>query len=69
MNKKPVTRCIQSGQTEEEYLITDHDRVYTKVKKTIKQMLKLDHQEQMVALEIMISGIMLSRKARQKCKA
>jgi hypothetical protein len=44
--------------------MTDHDKVYTKVKKTIKQMLKLDHQGQVVTLAMMISGIVLSRKAQ-----
>jgi len=44
--------------------MTDRDKVYTKVKKTIKQMLKLDHQGQEVTLAMMISGIVLSRKAQ-----
>ena len=44
--------------------MTDRDKVYTKVKKTIKQMLKLDHQGQVVTLAMMISGIVLSRKAQ-----
>ena len=44
--------------------MTDRDKVYTKVKKTIKQMLKLDHQGQVVTLAMMISGIVMSRKAQ-----
>lgn len=44
--------------------MTDRHRVYTKVKKTLKQMMKLDHQGQVVTLAMMISGIVLSRKAQ-----
>ena len=44
--------------------MTDRDKVYTKVKKTIKRMLKLDHQGQVVTLAMMISGIVMSRKAQ-----
>jgi len=44
--------------------MTDRDKVYTKVKKTIKQMMKLDHQGQVVTLAMMISGIVLSRNAQ-----
>ena len=44
--------------------MTDRDKVYTKVKKTIKQMLKLDHQGQVVTLAMMITGIVMSRKAQ-----
>src|SRR6266542_801203 len=44
--------------------MTDRDKVYTKVKKTIKQMLKLDHQGQVVTMAMMISGIVMSRKAQ-----
>lgn len=44
--------------------MTDRYRVYTKVKKTLKQMLKLDHQGQVVTLAMMIAGIVLSRKAQ-----
>jgi hypothetical protein len=44
--------------------MTDRDKVYTKVKKVIKQMLKLDHQGQVVTLAMMISGIVMSRKAQ-----
>jgi hypothetical protein len=44
--------------------MTDRDKVYTKVKKTLKQMLKLGHPEQVVILAMMISGIVLSRKAQ-----
>jgi hypothetical protein len=44
--------------------MTDRHRVYTKVKKTLKQMMKLDHQGQVVTLAMMISGIVMSRKAQ-----
>jgi len=44
--------------------MTDRDKVYTKVKKTIKQMLKLDHQGQVVTLAMMITGIVMSRQAQ-----
>ena len=44
--------------------MTDCYRVYTKVKKTIKQMMKMDHQGQVVTLAMMIAGIVLSRKAQ-----
>ncbi len=44
--------------------MTDRYRVYTKVKKTLKQMLKLDHQGQVVTLAMMVAGIVLSRKAQ-----
>ncbi len=44
--------------------MTDRDIVYTKVKKTIKRMLKLDHQGQVVTLAMMISGLVLSGKAQ-----
>lgn len=44
--------------------MTDRDKVYTKVKKTIKQMVKLEHQGQVVTLAMMISGIVMSRKAQ-----
>lgn len=44
--------------------MTDSYRVYTKVLKMIKQMMKMDHQGQLVTLAMMISGIVLSRKAQ-----
>jgi hypothetical protein len=44
--------------------MTDRHRVYTKVKKTLKRMMKLDHQGQVVTLAMMISGIVLSRNAQ-----
>jgi hypothetical protein len=44
--------------------MTDRYRVYTKVKKTLKTMMKLDHQGQVVTLAMMIAGIVLSRKAQ-----
>ena len=44
--------------------MTDRYRVYTKVKKMLKQMMKLNHQGQIVTLAMMISGIVLSRNAQ-----
>jgi hypothetical protein len=44
--------------------MTDRYRVYTKAKKMLKHMLKLDHQGQVVTLAMMISGIVMSRKAQ-----
>ena len=44
--------------------MTDRHRVYTKVKKTLKRMMKLNHQGQVVTLAMMISGIVLSRNAQ-----
>ena len=44
--------------------MTDRHRVYTKVKKTLKRMMKLDHQGQVVTLAMMISGIVMSRHAQ-----
>ncbi|MEO7838257.1 MAG: IS4 family transposase [Anaerolineales bacterium] len=44
--------------------MTDHRRVYTKVKKMLKQMMKMDHQGQVVTLAMMVSGIVMSRNAQ-----
>ena len=44
--------------------MTDRYRVYTKVKKMLKQMMKLNHQGQVVTLAMMISGIVMSRNAQ-----
>ena len=44
--------------------MTDQYRVYTKVKKMLKQMMKLHHPGEVVTLAMMISGIVLSRKAQ-----
>ena len=44
--------------------MTDRHRVYTKVKKMLKGMMKLDHQGQVVTLAMMISGIVISRNAQ-----
>jgi len=44
--------------------MTDRYRVYTKVKKMLKQMMKLEHQGQVITLAMMISGIVMSRKAQ-----
>src|SRR6266542_4024645 len=44
--------------------MTDCYRVYTKVKKMLKKMMKLNHPGQVVTLAMMISGIVLSRNAQ-----
>ena len=44
--------------------MTDRYRVYTKVKKMLKHMMRLDHQGQVVTLAMMIAGIVMSRKAQ-----
>jgi len=44
--------------------MTDCYRVYTKVKKKLKQMMKLDNQGQVVTLDMMISGIVMSSNAQ-----
>ena len=44
--------------------MTDQYRVYTKVKKTLKQIMKLDHPGHVVTLAMMITGIVMSRKAQ-----
>ena len=44
--------------------MTDRYRVYTKVKKMLKQVMKLNHQGQVVTLAMMISGIVMSRNAQ-----
>ena len=44
--------------------MTDRHRVYTKVKKTLKHMMKLDHQGQVVTLAMMVTGVVLSRMAQ-----
>ena len=44
--------------------MTDCYRVYTKVKKMLKQMMKLDNQGQVVTLAMMIAGIVMSRNAQ-----
>lgn len=44
--------------------MTDRYRVYTKVKKMLKQMLKLNHQGQVVTLAMMIAGIVMGRNAQ-----
>ena len=40
--------------------MTDCYRVYTKVKKMLKQMMKLENQGQVVTLAMMISGIVMT---------
>ncbi len=44
--------------------MTDQEQVYTKVKKVLKETMKMDHQGQLVTLAMMISGIVLSRHAQ-----
>jgi hypothetical protein len=44
--------------------MTDRYRVYTKVKKMLKQMMKLNHPGQVVTLAMMVSGIVMSRNAQ-----
>jgi len=44
--------------------MTDRYKVYTKVKNTLKQMMKLDHQGQVVTLAMMITGLVMSRMAQ-----
>lgn len=44
--------------------MTDRHRVYTKVKKMLKGMMKMDHPGQVVTLAMMISGIVMSRNAQ-----
>lgn len=44
--------------------MTDRYRVYTKGKKMLKPRMRLNHQGQVVTLAMMISGIVMSRKAQ-----
>ena len=44
--------------------MTDRYRVYTKVLKTLKQMLELSHQGHILTLALMISGIVTGRNAQ-----
>ena len=44
--------------------MTDRCRVYTKVLKTLKGQLRMFHQGHMVTLAMMITGIVISRKAQ-----
>lgn len=44
--------------------MTDRKRVYTKVVKTLKQHLRMFHQGHLVTLAMMITGIVMSRKAQ-----
>jgi hypothetical protein len=44
--------------------MSDRRRVYTKVLKTLKAQLKMFHQGHVVTLAMMITGIVMSRKAR-----
>jgi len=44
--------------------MTDRHKVYTKVVKTLKQMMEMSHQGHLVTLAMMITGIVLSRNAQ-----
>jgi len=44
--------------------MTDRQKVYTKVVKTLKQMMEMSHQGHLVTLAMMITGIVLSRNAQ-----
>lgn len=44
--------------------MTDRQKVYTKVLKTLKEQLQLSHQGHVVTLAMMITGIVMSRKAQ-----
>lgn len=44
--------------------MTDRYKVYTKVMKTLKQMVKLHHPGHVVTLAMMITGIVMSKKAQ-----
>jgi len=44
--------------------MTDRHKVYTKVLKTLRQMMKLSHEGHVVTLAMMISGIVISRNAQ-----
>ena len=44
--------------------MTDRHKVYTKVLKTLKQMMELYHQGHVVTLAMMITGIVMSQKAQ-----
>ena len=51
-------------KNEQENPLTDRQRVYTKVLKTLKQQLKMHRQGHVVTLAMMITGIVMSRKAQ-----
>ena len=44
--------------------MTDREKVYTKVVKTLKETMKMDHQGHLVTLAMMITGIVMSRNAQ-----
>lgn len=44
--------------------MTDQKKVYTKVVKTLKGMMRMDHQGHLVTLAMMITGIVMSRNAQ-----
>jgi hypothetical protein len=44
--------------------MTDHHKVYTKVLKTLKEIMKLSHPGHVTTLAMMIAGIVMSRKAQ-----
>jgi hypothetical protein len=44
--------------------MTDRQKIYTKVVKTLKEMMEMSHQGHLVTLAMMITGIVLSRNAQ-----
>lgn len=44
--------------------MTDRHKVYTKVLKSLKQMMEMDHQGHLVTLAMMITGIVMGRNAQ-----
>jgi len=44
--------------------MTDRHKVYTKVLKKLREMMKLSHEGHVVTLAMMISGIVISRNAQ-----
>ena len=44
--------------------MTDRQKVYTKVVKTLKQRMKMNHQGHLVTLAMLITGIVMGRNAQ-----
>lgn len=44
--------------------MTDHYKVYTKILKVLKEMMKLSHSGHVLTLAMMIAGLVTSRKAQ-----
>jgi hypothetical protein len=55
---------VFNHKKEQEKPMSDRRRVYTKVLKTLKEMLKMVHQGHIVTIAMMITGIVMSRKAQ-----